>query len=196
MGGADCELLRDGWLAQPANAWSSAAFLLAAAWVVARRGTGGTLAAAALALVAVGSGAYHGPQPSWAEPVHDASIVLLLGVVLVRVAEPAWRRPAAVLTGVATVVALVAPDLDTVAQAVLAGALVVAEARRRRQGRPAPYTRVAVVALAAGAVLFTLGRTGGPLCDPDAVAQPHAGWHVAAAVAAGAVLTTRLRSAP
>src|SRR5918997_6562834 len=115
MGGADCELIRDGWLAQPVNAWSSAAFLVAAAWVAARRG-GDVVAVGALALVAVGSVAYHGPQPGWAEAVHDVSIVLLLGVVLLRIVEPGWRRPAAVITVVAAVAVLLAPRLEPVAQ--------------------------------------------------------------------------------
>jgi hypothetical protein len=190
MGGADCELIGDGWLAQPVNAWSSAAFLVAAAWVAARRGGG--FGVAALTLVAVGSAAYHGPQSGWAEPVHDVSIVLLVGVVLLRIVERGWQRPAAALTGVTAVAVLLAPGLDTVAQAALAVALAVAELRRwRSEGRGRPSDRVAAAALAVGVLLFVLGRTGGPLCRPDAVAQPHAGWHVAAAVAAGAVLGTR-----
>jgi hypothetical protein len=191
MGGADCELIRDAWLAQPANAWSSAAFLVAAAWVGAGRTAGGAVGAVALALVAVGSAAYHGPQPGWAEPVHDASIVLLLGVVLVQRVEPSWKRPAAALSGTAAVVALLAPGLDVVAQAAVALALAVAEIRRWRAGRTSPSDRVALVALAVGALLFALGRTGGPLCDPETVVQPHAGWHVAAAVAAAAALGGR-----
>src|SRR5918993_1111850 len=52
MGGADCELLGNGWLAQPVNAWSSLAYLVAAGWVVGRRrDVTALLGAAALALV-------------------------------------------------------------------------------------------------------------------------------------------------
>ena len=142
MGGADCEVLGDGWLAQPVNAWSSLAYLAAAVWVVRRRrdavAVGG---AAALALAAVGSVAYHGPQPSWAEGVHDVSIVLLLAAVAVAVARSGWRPPPA-----------------------------------------------ALIALALGAALYVLGRTDGPLCSPSSVIQLHAGWHIATAVAAAAVL--------
>lgn len=88
MGGSDCEMLGDGWLAQPVNAWSSLAFGVAAVFVlvwsarstaVERRWL--AAGAVALALVAIGSFAYHGPQPSWGGPVHDGSIAVLLVVV-------------------------------------------------------------------------------------------------------------------
>ena len=143
MGGADCELLGDGWLAQPVNAWSSLAYAAAALWVGGwRRGAVGAVGAAALLLAALGSVAYHGPQPGWAEPVHDTSIVVLVGAV--------------------------------------AFALVV-----DRRWVPPP---LAVAALAVGVALYVLGRTDGPLCSPSSLVQLHAGWHVATAVAAAAVL--------
>ncbi len=191
MGGSDCELLRDGWLAQPANAWSSLAYLLAAAWVLRRDRHGAAgLGAAALATVAVGSAAYHGPQPAGAEVVHDASITALLVALLLNAAEREVRRPAVVLLAVGVGVTAVAPALDGAVHAGLAVAVAVAEVRRRRRrtGPPSTADRVAIVALAVGAALFALGRTGGPLCRPASVLQPHAGWHVATAVAAAAAL--------
>jgi hypothetical protein len=36
--------------------------------------------------------------------------------------------------------------------------------------------------LAVVAVIGRLGATGGPLCDPDSLWQPHGLWHVGAAV--------------
>lgn len=86
LGGSDCELLRSGWLAQPANAVSAAAFLAVGVWVVwfgCRTGTHrAALVVGAGALVAVGAGSivYHGPQPGWARPLHDGSIAVLIVV--------------------------------------------------------------------------------------------------------------------
>jgi len=69
LGSSDCEHLRDGVLAQPVNALSSAAFVLAggvvAAWASARPDLRHDLAAGlSVGLVAAGLGSidYHGPQ--------------------------------------------------------------------------------------------------------------------------------------
>lgn len=34
---------------------------------------------------------------------------------------------------------------------------------------------------AIGATAHVLGRTGGPLCAPDSILQPHAFWHLTTA---------------
>jgi hypothetical protein len=86
LGGSDCEQLRSGWLAQPANAVSSLAYVVAGVWLLGRcRRAGvehGAVLAAGVGLMAVGFGsvAYHGPQPGWAAMAHDASVA---GIVLV-----------------------------------------------------------------------------------------------------------------
>jgi hypothetical protein len=146
MGGADCEAIHEGWLAQPVNAWSSVAFVVAGVWVVARSRSPSVdrlvVVAGGVALVLVGAGsfAYHGPQPSWGGDAHDGSILLLLGVLA-----------------------------------------VTAGPRLRRHAPIAP--RVALIALAAGGAAWVLGRTDGPLCDPDSPLQLHAAWHLLAALA-------------
>ncbi len=193
MGGADCEVLGNGWLAQPVNAWSSLAYLVAAVWVVRRRpATVPLLGAAALVLVAFGSFGYHGPQPGWAEAVHDASIAALLVVLLHHAGGPRLGRLAAVALVVAVGCVLVLPESDALVHGTLAVAVAVVELRRRRQRTgPAPVAdRIAVAALAVGVAFFVLGRTGGPLCTPSSVVQPHAGWHVATAVAAAAAFVS------
>lgn len=87
MGGTDCERIGAGWLAQPANAVSSLAYVAVAGWLLrdARGPENDRMvlvsSAAALAAVGAGSLAYHGPQPGWAPLVHDGSI-LGLGAVL------------------------------------------------------------------------------------------------------------------
>jgi hypothetical protein len=68
--------------------------------------------------------------------------------------------------------------------AVPVAALVVAWRRRSFPRPPA----LALVALAAGAAINVLSRTGAPLCRPDSLAQGHALWHVLTAVGAAAWL--------
>jgi len=107
LGCTDCERLRSGPVAQPVNTVTSLAFIAAAGVVVAgarrnqaRRGEllsyGGLLA-----LVGVGSVAFHGPQPRGAKALHDWPIVGLLALTaatpVVRVARgrpplPGWSR--------------------------------------------------------------------------------------------------------
>lgn len=96
MGCSDCERIRDGWLAQPVNALTSLAFVGAAGLVLARtrrpaRDRHGEVAAytAILALVGLGSVAFHGPQPRGARAMHDVPIPVLLGLA---VGTPLIRR--------------------------------------------------------------------------------------------------------
>ena len=194
MGGSDCELLGDGWLAQPANAWSSVAYVVAAAYVLARGRRWQVplpvLAPAALALtlVGIGSFAFHGPQPGWADAAHDGSIAAVLLVhLLVRPDRPHRICLAAGASFVAFAVVAAVPSSDLLLHGALAVAVAALELRRR--GTPP----VAVAALAAGAVVLALGRTGGALCDPNSLLQAHAGWHVLSAVAAGTALARTLR---
>ncbi|HWC11457.1 MAG TPA: hypothetical protein VG455_09565, partial [Acidimicrobiales bacterium] len=90
LAGSDCERLSGGWWAQPANATSSAAYVVVGVWLLHRAVTSpasrALFAAAGFGLVAVGLGsvAYHGPQPAWARAAHDGSIVALLAVLVVR----------------------------------------------------------------------------------------------------------------
>ena len=107
LAGSDCERLRSGWLAQPANTLSCAAFLAVGCWLLVRRRDGdhfAVLISGAVAVIAggVGSIVYHGPQPDWADAVHSSS-VLGLAVVLIaqtiylvgrgssRAVVPAWK---------------------------------------------------------------------------------------------------------
>src|SRR5687767_9433835 len=81
LGGTDCEHLGTGWLAQPANAASSLAYVVVGGWLLRRAAQRRTdrvrlvVAGTAMAAVGLASGAYHGPQPAWAGPAHDWSIV-------------------------------------------------------------------------------------------------------------------------
>src|SRR5207248_2965547 len=88
LGGSDCEQIRSGWLAQPANAVSSLAYGAVGAWLLRRppapAGRRPALLAGGGALIGVGVGsfAYHGPQPGWAPLAHDGSVLGLAAVMI------------------------------------------------------------------------------------------------------------------
>ncbi|MDH3399141.1 MAG: ceramidase, partial [Acidimicrobiia bacterium] len=116
MPAADCERLLDGFLAQPVNAVSSLAFVLAGMSVfVRRRGASGRalVGAFSVTLIAVGIGswAFHGPGGTTADWVHDASItallVLIVSVELGYVAGWTDRQVVAGWTGTTTALWLV-----------------------------------------------------------------------------------------
>jgi len=172
---ADCERILQSWWGQPVNTVTSAAFVVAAALVWWRRRDLPT----ALLLFAIGAGsiAFHGPMPAWNEFLHDASIVLTLAWILL--VETGRERfwPFALAVGLAV---SVKPDVADPAQAFLAIAAIGVILVVSRRG---PRRLTAVGILAAGALIGTLSRTGGPLCDPDSIWQGHGFWHVAAAAA-------------
>lgn len=110
LAGSDCEQLRSGWLAQPANAFSSLAYIAVGVWLLRRPGRAGfdrrflVAGAAAMVGVGVGSFCYHGPQPAGAALVHAGSVWWLALVLISRniyllvsaraVAWAAWRSAA------------------------------------------------------------------------------------------------------
>jgi hypothetical protein len=101
---SDCERLRPGWLAQPANAVSSLAYVAVGAWLMCQSRRGEVdhraLLAAGFAMVGVGVGslAYHGPQPGWASLAHDAGVWSLALMIIVQnvwvLARPTTRAAA------------------------------------------------------------------------------------------------------
>jgi hypothetical protein len=110
LAGSDCEQLRSGWLAQPANAISSLAYVAVGVWLLWRSGRAGfdrrLLVAGGVAMVGVGVGSfgYHGPQPAGAALVHNGSVWWLAFVLITRniqllagarrMAWAAWRSAA------------------------------------------------------------------------------------------------------
>jgi hypothetical protein len=132
-----------------------------------------------LALIATGLGSFlfHGPMPPGSEWAHDVTLTWLIAVVAgagTRV-ERFTRLPALFVIGV--LFALFPAGADPVAVAVTIAA-VVSVLRGRDYASLAP-----LLLLAAVAIFGRLGATGGPLCDPDSLFQPHGVWHLGAAVA-------------
>jgi len=197
---ADCERVRDGLWAQPANALSSLAYVVAGVGLIRSGWSGpdgarGWLRAFGLATAANGLGgvAYHGlggPGSRW---VHDAALLTTLGLMIARDGErPArsagWHRGAPGLATAAGLLAL-SPRISGVAQLGTAAALVIAEAlwaagvRPRRTGGRARHLGIPALIVVPAVAVYALSRTGAPLCRPDSLLQGHALWHVLTAAA-------------
>lgn len=182
---ADCERCRPGLVAQPANTVSSLAFVAAAGPLLARRrDRAGRLVAATAVAAGLGSVAYHGPGTAAGRYLHDAGLIAMLGAMAVDdLTTGLEHRPSvAVLAAVPAAAAVLAlPRVSGPAQmatgALAMGAAAFRTARRGVRRRDV----VGEGLLVGGAVLHTLGRTGGPLCRPDAPVPAHAVWHTAAA---------------
>lgn len=199
---SDCELIRSGWLAQPVNAWSSLAYVLAATVVIAwaRRGpaarrTDGVVFALLLVATAVGSVDFHGPQSEGARAVHDLGIVAVLAFVAMFDAGllSGWSRRVRYicLSGAMAIAALLVAVDDDLGLALVAlgvGIAVVLEVLVQRQGlRPLDRAYWIIAgAVAVGGVVNALGHSGGALCTPESLLQAHALWHVLTAVALAA----------
>ena len=206
MPAADCEHLVEGWLGQPVNALSSLAFVLAGIGVplVARRRSGRreTLTwvfGFSLALVGIGSLAFHGPGGTFAGWLHDASISALLVLILTtelghraawsaRLVVTSW----AIMATTLMVVEWIRPGLGDPLNAPLAFFAVLGvlgpELGRRGFRRGSERNRGRLIGAAmvgTGAIVMLLSRTGGLFCAPDALLQGHAIWHVLAATGIG-----------
>jgi hypothetical protein len=174
---ADCEAIGAGFLGQPINAVTTLGFVVAGIIVVVRRGD---MRWIGIGLIATGIGSFlfHGPMPPGNEWAHDVTLAWL--VSMVGGWGTRWERftrlPALLVIGALFAVFPVIADPFAV---VLTIAAVISILRRDRSvAEVAP-----LVLLAAVAVLGRLGATGGPLCDPESLFQPHAVWHLGAATA-------------
>jgi hypothetical protein len=201
LGETDCELLGSGWLAQPVNALSSLSYSLigiaiAVSAVRSKRFVGGSIVyAGCLVAVGLGSVAFHGPQLSGSQLMHDLPILLTVLFMLNHdrvILRSAGGGELTTFGGVALIAvvlavavpAVVAPLSIGVAAVVVVAEIVIArrglrksDAARQRRGAVA----IAVVA-AAGGASWVLGRSNSPLCDPDAWYQLHGLWHLLSAV--------------
>jgi hypothetical protein len=202
----DCERIVSGFLGQPANAVSSLAFLVSAAWIFTlafRRERTNRAALVVLALAvganAVGSFARHGPDPSWAQWAHDAAIVaVLLFIAVHAIARTRGWRPTAEIgayvmgliavgVGLAAIHGASDPFAGTLAASAVVGEVASLSGDRRTPSitpRSKAIARgVGLAAIAFGGVAYLFGRTGSPLCNPASWFQWHALWHVLVAIA-------------
>jgi hypothetical protein len=198
-----CERIRDGVMRQPANTWSSMAFVAAGFWILGSEGgtRGGKpslrpvhriLLGIAVLLIGYGSAFYHATL-SFAGQFFDVFGMYLLAVFIVLYG---WWRLRPLTDG--TVIALYAGINAALAALllwlpgarryafgglILAGLGVEMCARRRRPfAMDARWLAAAVLVLAVGFAAWTLDITR-LVCAPGSVLQGHALWHVAGAAA-------------
>jgi len=206
VGIGDCEALRDGFLHQPANAISSLAFLLAAAWIAWRASKVRPERAELLVLAAcvaangIGSFGFHGPFGASFRWFHDLSALSIPLFVAVHDAglvrgTPIRRRLTGVAVGVAVIGTLLAvrPHLLVplgFVGAVAAGLGELAAFRAGYRPRPGHATRMQLAAwslvlgtLGLAGLAFVLGRSTSPWCRPESLLQVHAAWHLLVAMA-------------
>jgi hypothetical protein len=197
-GDTDCESFHDGWLLQPVSAVSSLVFSVAgiAVMVWARRAEGHermlrTIFGVAMIATGVGSFLFHGFDSSVAQFLHDITFLVTIWILAVINVTEMQRRSRYFgwgTVGVGTVVfslaLLIGPQITNLLTIVVSVALVGADIvlHRRGSARPVWYW-AALAAMVLAIVAFLLGRSSGPLCDPDAILQGHAAWHVFAAIA-------------
>lgn len=196
----DCERCRPGLVAQPVNTVSSLAFCVAGLIIArrarrnARMGISPHTTSAETALgwsafaAGLGSVAYHGPGTRAGQVFHDASLLTMLGALVVDDVVHLTGRPApptvlAILPTAAT--AASASRWSMLAQVLTGAAASAAEIDRvRREGasaRSGARSCLQGVLTALAGLGHLLGRTGGPLCRPDSIWQAHAVWHTAMA---------------
>ena len=206
IGETDCEAISEGFLAQPVNTISSAAYIVAGVWLVVRAlrlraDETATQSVYGLALAGIGFGsiAFHGPMPPGARLFHDltiAAVVILIGARNIG-ALRGWAE-STVLTvfGLVTAAVGLVMVFSVEAGGIVAGVIGVGaigiEIYLYRSGRRTMARQRMVVWLLAIVGLFALGglanvfgRTGAPLCEPDSLLQGHAAWHALTATAFG-----------
>jgi len=174
---ADCETIGAGFLGQPINALTTLGFVVAGIVVIVRRRD---MQWIGFGLIATGFGSFlfHGPMPPGNEWAHDVTLAWL--VTMVAGWRTRWegysRLPALAVIG--ALFAVFPVIADPFAGVMTAVAVLSILRRDRSLAAVAP-----LLLLGAVAVFGRLGATGGPLCAPESLFQPHAVWHVGAAAA-------------
>ena len=179
----DCERPHGGLVLQPGNALSALVFVIAGGAAFATTLPDRVPLAAAASLIGLGSFAFHRAMEDWAGWLDTFAIMAFAALLIARNVERVNRRLVPTLALLAALVWLGPNWLDNTVLVSLIGGAGVSEVMAWRRGvvRNRALLAVVVVLYAAGLAVFGLSRTDGPWCDPDAVLQGHAMWHVLAA---------------
>lgn len=191
---------------EPQNTWSNVAFLFAGSLLI-FRANNKTIIVAGFALIAVGIGSflYHASASRTLRHLdvgamywlYVTALVLVAGIGSKPVHDASERHPSVIFifTFVAGVLLAIGRNVRmgdlkpfsltlitaSTATALIATLAIKAFSKRCPQNRP---LAAAAIVFFAAAVICQLGdRPGGWLCNPAAVIQPHALWHVFSATA-------------
>ncbi len=208
MGASDCEAIGGGIFVQPVNTASSLSYVVVGVMVgvwgltaePTRRASRVTFGAL-LAATGFGSVLFHGPQYALSQMTHDATFLVALWFLVVAnladgLVPSVGRRWAVFGLGAAAIVLLLVavPGVTNAVMVVTVILLVASDVAARRAGRRSSGWYVAsFVAAALAVLLFGIGRTGSPYCDPGSLFQGHALWHALSAVALGAYFVATSR---
>lgn len=189
-----CEAVRDGWVRQPANTWSSLTFCAAAAVMALekRRGVEAWCFVIAVFLVGATSAVYHASLSFIGQTLDVQSMYLLvLAVVALNLDDLSPGKPKRFLftylaSNLALGVVLVAvPEVRRYAFGLAIALIVGTETLlRRKKLRDWPlrplFAAAGVQGLAFGIWVLDTTHT---VCRPDSLVQGHAAWHTLGAVA-------------
>lgn len=201
-----CEQVRDGLIRQPSNTWSSLAFCLAGAWILAEavrrsdlkgaRPIEGAAFGVAVFLVGATSAFYHASLTFLGQWLDVQSMYLLamfpvaVNIDALRPGKPRLFWATYLGINVALGVLLFAvPEVRRYAFGLALGSVIATEVLvRRRTGRAWPLRPMvaagALQAIAFGIWALDISHT---VCDPTGPIQGHALWH-----GLGAIASTRL----
>jgi hypothetical protein len=202
-----CEAPREGVIAQPANTLSNLApvamaFLTAAQWANARKRRRvklpaidllGCLFAIALVYQGIGSMAFHASLTITAGVLDVTSMFSAAGLMIVtnlhrmRVLQPRHFLPCwlSVMVPGAIFARFVGAACAPTMGVLFAGVLITEVLASRKEKRhDALRFRIGITAYMVGVALWVLSLAPGfTLCSPNSLLQPHAFWHLAAALA-------------
>jgi hypothetical protein len=210
-GDTDCEAFTDGWLLQPVNAFSSLVFSVAGIVIMgwAYRVEGHerrlrTIFGLAMAATGLGSFLFHGFDSSVAQFLHDITFLVTIWILsVINVSElRRWSRPVGwgivgIGTALFAITLVIGPFATNILAVVVTAALVGSDIVLHRNGAARNvWYWTALTAMVFAIAAFVVGRSSGPLCDPDSLLQGHAAWHVLSAfsVTAYFVATSEART--
>jgi len=213
LGDCYCEAIRPGRVAQPANSWSNAGFILAGLAVLAhqRKRGPGLMASDRLyprmygalgVFLGVGSFAFHGTMRAWGGATDLISMYAYIAFVVAYDAARIGGRGrrgflttfAAVATVPSVALAMISPEhgkwLFTALVAVAMVLEVAVSVPALRPWAPGvidpvrrPWFWAGLGSFALANAVWNVSHTGGPWCDPHSLLQGHGLWHLLSALA-------------